>query len=133
MKDENSFRTVLSSFILPPSAFMNRAYSLRRADFQRVWDKGKSWSHPLIVLRAAANGKNSCRFGFVAGKKVGKAVRRNRSKRLLREAVRHRLKIISPGWDIILISRGGAERAEFKDIDAAVESILRRAHLIRNA
>lgn len=112
---------------------MNRAFSLRRDDFQRVWDSGQSWSHPLIVLRASANDKTSSRFGFVAGKKVGKAVRRNRTKRLLREAVRHRLETISPGWDIILISRAGAEQAEFKDVDAAVESILKRAHLLRNS
>ena len=122
-----------SSFILPPSAFMRRAYSLRRDDFQRVWDNGKSWSHPLIIVRAAANGTGASRFGFVAGKKVGNAVRRNRTKRRLREAVRHRLATIPPGWDIILISRAGADEVEFKDIDAAVESILRRAHLIRNS
>ncbi len=112
---------------------MNRAYSLRRNDFQRVWDSGKTWSHPLMILRAAANDRGSCRFGFVAGKKIGKAVRRNRTKRLLREAVRHRLQAISPGWDIILISRAGAERAEFKEIDAAVESVLKRARLLRES
>ena len=112
---------------------MNRAYSLRRDDFQRVWDSGKSWSHPLIIVRVAANGTEASRFGFVAGKKVGNAVRRNRTKRRLREAVRHRLAAIPPGWDIILISRAGADQVEFKDIDAAVESILKRAHLIRNS
>jgi len=112
---------------------VNRAYSLRRDDFQRVWDSGKSWSHPLIILRAAANDKGTCRFGFVAGKKIGKAVRRNRAKRLLREAVRHRLPAIAPGWDIILISRAGAEQAAFKEIDAAVENVLKHAHLVRHS
>jgi ribonuclease P protein component len=112
---------------------MNRAYSLRRNDFQRVWDSGKSWSHPLLILRVAANGKPSNRFGFVAGKKIGKAVQRNRTKRWMREAIRHRLAAINPGWDMILISRAGAEQAGFKDIDAAVESILKRAKLIRDS
>ncbi len=112
---------------------VNRAYSLRRDDFQRVWDSGKSWSHPLIIVRAAANGTGASRFGFVAGKKVGNAVRRNRTKRRLREAVRHRLAAIPPGWDIILISRAGAEQADLKAIDAAVENLLRRAHLIHNS
>ncbi len=62
----------LSSIIFHPSSFlaMNRSFSLRRgADFQRVWDDGKSFSHPLVILRARANGMASCRFGFVAGKK----------------------------------------------------------------
>lgn len=109
---------------------MNRSNSLGRDDFQQVWDAGKSWSHPLIILRAAANGGAFCRFGFVAGKKVGSAVRRNRSKRLLREAVRRRAAQIAPGWDLIFISRAGSERAPLGEIDAAVESILRRARLI---
>ena len=111
---------------------MNRSTSLRRDDFQQVWDKGKSWSHPLIIVRACANGMPRCRFGFVAGKKIGNAVHRNRVKRLMREAVRHHQDGIVPGWDIILISRTGAENAEFKEIDAAVETLLRRAKLIRS-
>ena len=110
---------------------MNRSHSLRRDNFQRVWDKGKSWSHPLVVLRACANEMTDCRFGFVAGKKVGNAVRRNRIKRLMRESVQHRLDQIQPGWDIILISRTDADDAEFQKIEAAVEQLLRRANLIR--
>lgn len=112
---------------------MKRAFSLRGADFQRVWDDGKAWSHPLVVLRTRANGTEASRFGFVVGKKVGKAVRRNRAKRLLREAVRHRLPAIARGWDIILIARGEAEGTEFQAIDAAVESLLKRARLLTNS
>ncbi len=109
---------------------MKRSTSLRQgSDFQRVWDKGKSWSHPLIILRAQANGTDASRFGFVVGKKVGKAVQRNRAKRLMREAVRHRLPGIAQGWDIILIARREADQADFQSVDAAVESLLKRARL----
>ncbi len=112
---------------------MQRAFSLRRgSEFQRVWDTGKAWSHPLVIVRAGANGTNENRFGFVVGKKVGKAVERNRAKRLLREAVRRRLDRIVKGWDIILIARGGAENAEYADIEQAVENVLRRAQLMRD-
>jgi ribonuclease P protein component len=131
MKDEIRFLTFIlhpSSFILP----MNRSFSLHRgADFQRVWDEGKSFSHPRVILRVCANGMESCRFGFVAGKKIGKATARNRAKRLMREAVRQRLPMIVPGWDLILIARSGAAGSEFKETDSAVESVLRRASLIR--
>ncbi len=95
-----------------------------------MWDKGKSWSHPLLILRALANGTQANRFGFVVGKKVGKAVQRNRCKRLMREAVRHRLDRIAKGWDIILIARRAAENAEFQAMDGAVETLLMRARLL---
>ena len=118
-------------FAQSDSPSMKRSFSLRRgADFQRVWDDGKSWSHPLVILRARANGMASCRFGFVAGKKVGKATERNRAKRLMREAARHHLRQLVPGWDLILIARGGAAQAEFKAIDAAITLLLQRAQLI---
>lgn len=110
---------------------MKRAFSLRGGDeFQRAWDEGKSWSHSLAILRVRANGTAACRFGFVAGKKIGSAVARNRAKRLLREAVRPRVSQIQPGWDVILIARSGAGRAPFAEMDAAVDQLLRRANLI---
>ncbi len=108
---------------------MNRSFSLRTADFQRVWDDGKSYSHPLVILRARANGMEQCRFGFVAGKKIGKATVRNRAKRLMREAIRPRLPKIAPGWDIILIARSGAGTATLNDVNTAIGILLQRAKL----
>jgi len=109
---------------------MNHSFTLRRgAEFQTVWDGGKSWSHPLVVLRARANGMDTNRFGFVAGKKAGNAVRRNRAKRLLREAVRQRLPKMVKGWDLVWIARSGAEKAEYRAVDEAVEQLLKRAKL----
>lgn len=110
---------------------MNRSLSLRRGqEFETAWNTGKSWSHPLVILRARANGTSQSRFGFVAGKKVGEAVRRNRAKRLLREAVRHRLPKIVKGWDLVWIARAAAEQAEYRAVDNAVEQLLKRAQLM---
>ncbi len=109
---------------------MKREYSLHAgADFQRVWDGGKSWTHPLIVLRARGNGLNRKRFGFVVGKKIGKAVERNRVKRWMREAVQARLEQLPAGWDLVFIARAKTG-VEFGDVDAAVEQILKNARLL---
>ena len=60
---------------------------------------------------------------------MGQAVRRNRAKRLLREAVRTRMPKIVKGWDLVWIARSGAEKAEYRAVDEAVEQLLKRAKL----
>lgn len=109
---------------------MDRSFSLRRDEFQRVWEDGQSYAHPLLILRVRANGMDQCRFGFVTGKKVGKAVVRNRVKRWMREAMRQRLPNLVPGWDIILIARREAADAHFQDIVAAIDTLIQRAQLV---
>lgn len=81
-----------------------------------------------MVLRAAPSGLPFTRCGFSVGKKVGKAVVRNRVKRRLREIAR--LSSIKPGWDIVLIARPGAAAASYADLDRATADLLGRARLL---
>lgn len=63
-------------------------------------------------------------------RRIGKAVRRNRVKRLLREATRLRLARIAPGWDVVVIARGRAADADFWQIGAALDQVLVSAGLL---
>jgi ribonuclease P protein component len=83
----------------------------------------------LVVLNAAPNGEGSVRCGFVAGKKVGGAVERNRARRLMKEAVRHRLSTIKPGWDLVWIARAGIIGVKLDAVSNAVDDLLRRSKL----
>ena len=108
---------------------MKRAYRLRRPDqFQRVRRDGRSWSTPLLTLNAAASRRRVSRCGFVVGKRIGKAVDRNRARRRLREAVRLLYDRIAPGWDLVFVIRSpDLVTTEFTQLHALVEQLMRRA------
>jgi ribonuclease P protein component len=66
----------------------------------------------------------------VAGTKVGKAVRRNKVKRRLREIVRHECEPGEQPVDLIVTALPAAGKAGFRELrDAAVE-LFRRARLL---
>ena len=102
----------------------------RPADVERVRQQGESRRHPYLILLVLPNELNVSRFAFIASRRVGKAVRRNRAKRLLREAVRHQLVKIAPGWDCVLIARPALLQAPFAEIETAVWQLLKRAKLL---
>jgi ribonuclease P protein component len=84
-----------------------------------------------VVLNAAPNGGEGIRCGFVVGKKVGGAVGRNRARRLIREALRQRLPLLKPGYDLVWVARSSISEADFRSVQAAIDDLLRRGRLLR--
>ena len=89
--------------------------------------RGRSVANGLLVMRVLPNGLDRSRFCFVTGKRIGNAVVRNRVKRRLREVVRN--SAAAPGWDTVLIARKGAGDADFKQLERAVNNLMRRSRL----
>jgi len=109
---------------------MKRKYRLRRnVDFQRVRHIGKSNASPLLVLAFLQNNLDHSRFGFVASKRLGNAVQRNKIKRRMREAVRLRMLHIKPGVDIVFIARKYAITASYTELAQSLEQLLKTADL----
>lgn len=79
------------------------------------------------MLNAAPNNEGSARCGFVAGKKVGGAVERNRARRLMKEAVRQRFSTIKPGWDLVWIARASIAGVKLDAVSKAVDELLTRS------
>ena len=99
-------------------------------DFKRVRRIGKSFAHPLVVLVAQPSELKQIRVGVTAGKTTGTAVRRNRAKRLLREAMRPLLSSLASGWDLILIARPALTTATLADTRLALINLLQRAQIL---
>ncbi len=108
---------------------MRKEQRLRKAkDFAAVRREGRSWSDRLLVLVARPNDLDVTRFGISVGKRVGKAVVRNKVKRRLREAAR--LTKVRNGWDLVLIARKDASSADYHRLDRSMRALLKRARVL---
>ena len=85
--------------------------------------------HPLLVLIARASGLDISRVGVTASRKVGGAVARNRSKRVMREAARSLAHRFGAGWDVVLVARAAIVTEKESQVEAALASLLDRAQL----
>jgi ribonuclease P protein component len=112
---------------------MQRRFRLQRpADFALLRKFGRRWNHPLALLIVYQTEAPVSRFAFSASKRVGKAVARNRAKRLLREAIRKHLTDISSGWDCLLVARSETAQATFAEVEEAVVQLLGRANVLED-
>ena len=77
----------------------------RNTDFRRMYWRAKSAAAPALVCYAMKNRLGVTRYGITTGKKIGKAVQRNRARRVIREAYRSLLPEIGAGWDLVFVAR----------------------------
>ncbi len=81
--------------------------TLRRVwQFELVYTQGRKLTSPLLVSFYLQHAPDS-RVAYVASRKVGGAVQRNRAKRLLRAAFAEMLRAspsVAPGW-VVLVAR----------------------------
>jgi ribonuclease P protein component len=85
------------------AAFRPAEHIRRRADFQRVYDRGMRVRGRYSTVFLLPTSLAFARLGIAATKKLGGAVVRNRAKRLIREVFRRNK--IARGADVVVVPR----------------------------
>jgi ribonuclease P protein component len=101
------------------------------AEIDRLFGRGLKASDATLLVIALRDNESRDPKGrviFVAGKRLGGAVARNRAKRVLRDAVR-RAEGPWPGWDVALVARAATGTAKVAELDRSLRAALRRLGL----
>jgi ribonuclease P protein component len=107
---------------------MHAARLRRGDDIARVRAEGITRNDKLFSLRALNSDGPSVRVAVSASRAVGGAVKRNRARRRIREAVRSvlRERTTAAGIDLVLLARPAALTAPAADLHAAIDRELGR-------
>jgi len=85
----------------------------RSGDFDRVYREGSSRANRFLVVHSFARGDeeraDGSRLGLSVGRKIGKAVTRNKVKRAVRDAFWELSDRLEPGNDYVIVARPGVE------------------------
>ncbi len=99
-------------------------------DFRRLYRKKTSLVSPALVVYFNENGAGFSRLGITAGKKVGKAVKRNRAKRVIRQAFFTLLPKFKKNVDMVIVARAKCAELKSFEVTQQLENLLKKAKII---
>ena len=109
---------------------MNKKTTLKlNKEFRRLYFKGSSAVHPLIVTYACKNRLGRNRIGITATKKIGHAVQRNRARRVMKAAIDEHLDQNIGGYDLVFVARGMTPRLKSWQLSSVVAKLFAQAGL----
>jgi len=117
----------------PSFAFPRERRLRARRDFVAAQQSGRRvhTAHFVLVVASGPEPTALSRLGVTVTKKVGTAVRRNRVKRLVREAFRLCPELLPTGVDLVVIAKEGAPELGLAQVQAEWTAV--RPLLLRRA
>lgn len=104
-------------------------------EFKYTYENGNKFYGTYIIAFLRKNELDNNRFGFVASKKTGNAVCRNRLKRLFREYCRKNENTMKEGYDIIIIAKKFAgeniKKLKYQELEKDFEKIFKISKLYK--
>ena len=100
-----------------------------KRDFERVSSRGRRFNDQLLRIRVAASDEGApSGVAFVAAKRLGNAVFRNRCKRVLRGAARL-CGLPGDGYDVLLFATSRTHDSSPEQVASSLRKLLKRAGL----
>ncbi|MFA6807587.1 MAG: ribonuclease P protein component [Eubacteriales bacterium] len=99
----------------------------KNSEFKKVFSSGKSFASKYVIVYIS---RGKTKFGFIASKKIGNAVKRNRAKRLMREALRLNYGKIKDGYQIIIIARANINGVCLCDVENSILYVMKKACIL---
>ena len=102
-----------------------------KSDFALIYNKGKSLGGKYVVLFFRKNNFSYNRRAFIASKKVGKSVKRNRARRLMKEGFKRLEENLPKGYDILMIARNTISNEGIKcaDVELSLKHLFKKSGL----
>ena len=97
---------------------MNTKMRIKSADeFNDIIKTGTKIYSPFFIIYYKEKKLDNPRFGITQAKKFGKAYKRNRYRRILREIIRTNIKVFKNEYDYIIIIMKKCDTLDFKQIE----------------
>ena len=99
----------------------------KKKDFTAIYNKGRSIGEKYVVLFTRKNNLEYNRTAFLASKKVGNSVSRNRARRLMKESYRELEQNLDSGYDLIWIARNTICNLKCADVKKSMEAAVKKS------
>ncbi len=106
------------------SSFSGEEKICKKKDFEEAYKKGGKSVNRNFILIVHPNMVGKRRLGMTVGKKVGKAVKRNRIKRIVREYFRLNKELFLPSSDIVFIAKHQTRNLTYQTLSQGMKTIL---------
>jgi ribonuclease P protein component len=103
----------------------------KKEDFTSIYKRERSVPSKFVVVFYRKNHLPYNRKAFLASKKVGKSVQRNRARRLMKESYRQLEEQLPQGWDFIFIARQTILDSKCADVKKSMEAAIKRAGILK--
>ncbi len=110
----------------PPATLPRVCRLLKSRDFRRVYSRGRRLTGRQVVVVALPRPDAPLRLGVSVSKDHGSAVRRNKVKRLLREAFRLERATLPPAFDLVLIPKTPGARLALATLRQELRQLVER-------